>query len=204
MNIEGLEPETQQLISQFNKVINDPKSRQNFINNPSEGLKQMGLTIDGLQQEALTMGLQNLALAHNFDSTDKANTGTKPQNTQSLHKASDFEKYFHWHVGILGCQLRIDHEAIKQLPGPIDAIGLLAGVTFGVVKAAGVAGPNAVVVALGLAYWGAIFTAYVITLPLLDQGKGVYLTVSWPQIGIAAASGGLLAVAALPVPTTVV
>ena len=200
MNIEGLEPDAQKWVTHFNQIISDPVSRENFINNPAEIFNDFDLAVDANQKDAVMRGLQSVALAHDFGNRSSA----KSFSTKlSKNLASDFEKYFHWNIYIWGCELRIDHEAIKQLPGPVDASGILAGTTFAVVKAAGAIGPNAVVIALGLAYWGAIFTAYVITLPLLYKGKGVHLSVTGPQFGVAVASGGLLAFAALPVPTTV-
>lgn len=195
MNIQGLEPEAQKWVTNFNNLIADPKSRQEFIENPT--LKSIGLNIEDEQQEAVIRSLQTVALSQKFGNMNS----DSPAKFKSVN-TSDFEKYFHWKVKVYGFELKIDHEAIKQLPNAIDAIGLLAGTTFAVVKAMGAVGPNAVMIALGLAYWGAIFTAYVITLPLIDKGKGVNLTITWPQLGMAVASGGLLALAALPIPTT--
>lgn len=37
-----------------------------------------------------------------------------------------------------------------------------------------------------------------------DRGKGIYLTITHPQIAMAIASGGLLGAAIMPIPTAVV
>ncbi len=197
MIINGLEPEAQKWVTNFSNLIADPKSRQDFINNPVDNLKSIGLALEADQQDAVISSLQAVALSHKFENTDD---NIKAKKSKAV--SSDFKKHFHWKVEFYGFELKIDHEAIKQLPNPVDAIGLLAEATFSAVIAAGAVGPNAVVIALGVAYWGAIFTAYVIMLPLIDEGKGVNLTITWPQISIAVASGGLLALAALPIPTT--
>lgn len=198
MKIQGLDPKAQAWLNQFNEAMQDPERRQQLINDPLASFEQLGLAIDPAQQAALRQSLQSAAMAASFEDSDGATALKGKQSAKSL------ESYFHWRVEFWGFVMRIDHEAIKQLPTGTEAIGTLAAAAFGVVKAAGAIGPTAVVVALGLVYWGAIFTAYVVTLPLLDQGKGVYLTISYPQLAIAAASGGLLGFAALPVPTTVV
>ena len=197
MNIKGLEPEAQKWVTNFNNLIANPDSLQDFVNNPVSHLKTIGLNLNADQQDAVVRSLQAVALSQKFEVT-----GENSKAKSSKAKSNDFEKYFHWKVEIYGFELKIDHQAIKQLPGPVDAIGLLAGATFAVVKAAGAVGPNAVMIALGVAYWGAIFTAYVIMLPIIDEGNGVNLTITWPQLGLAVASGGLLALAALPIPTT--
>jgi len=100
--------------------------------------------------------------------------------------------------------MRMDHEAVAELPNGIDAIGMLAGAAMAVVKAAAVIGPTAAVVAMGAAYWAAVFTAYIVIIPEIDQGNGVYLTITWPQIALFGASGGLIGPALAPIPTAVV
>ena len=65
-------------------------------------------------------------------------------------------------------------------------------------------GPAGAMALLGLAYWGALLTAYAGLLPLIDQGKGVYLTFSWPQLAAVVASGGILGLALFPIPTAVI
>jgi len=198
MQVEGLDPKAQEWLDQFNAALQDPRKRQALISDPKSSLKEFGLPIDEQHREGVIKGLQAAAMAVGIN---------EAQDTSTLlakKAGGDLGQHFHWSIEWWGFVMRIDHEAIKQLPKGLEAVGTLATAAFGVVKAAGVIGPNAVVVALGLAYWGAIFTAYIVTLPLLDTGKGVYLTITWPQLAAVAASGGLLGLAALPIPTTVV
>ena len=201
MNIQDFDPKTQQWLTQFNAAMADAGQRRAFIDSPLESLKQLGGSIDATQHDAVARGIQAASLAFEFRSRQEQ---AAARGQLSKQQSSDFEKYFHLKVEWWGFVMRIDHAAIKELPKGLAAVGTLAEAAVGVVKAAAEAGPLAVVVALGLAYWGAIFTAYMVLLPELDKGKGVYLTVTWPQIGIAVASGGLIGFAALPVPTTVV
>ena len=65
-------------------------------------------------------------------------------------------------------------------------------------------GPAALVVLGSAVLWGAVITAYVLILPEIDRGKGIYLTITHPQIAMAIASGGLLGAAMMPIPTAVV
>jgi len=201
VNIQEFDPQTQKWLSQFEAAMADTDKRRAFIDSPLVSLQELGGAIDPSLQEAVARGIQTTALTYEFQNKQLK---TLSKGKAKKKSSRDMEEYFHLKVEWWGIVIRVDHAAIAELPKGLDAVGTLAEAAFGVVEAAGEAGPLAVLVALGLVYWGAVFTAYMVVLPEIDQGKGVYLTITWPQIATAVASGGLIAFAALPIPTAVV
>ncbi len=201
MKAKDSDVKAQKWMAQLNAVMTDADKRRVFLESPIDAMQKIGGSIDVAQQAAVARGFHAAALAHELQSRQDLGAF---EVTRSKKQANNFEQHFHLKVEWWGFVMRVDHAAIKELPKGLDAVGTLAEAAFGVMKAAGEAGPLAPVIAMGLIYWGAIFTAYMVLLPELDKGKGVYLTVTWPQVGIAVASGGIIGFAALPVPTTVV
>lgn len=198
MDTAGIDPKTQQLLDLFDATRNDPAGRAELIRSPIDVLADAGLPVEPGHQVAVAQGLRSAAIA--AAAMGSPSTGEE----RPLAKGIDFEQHFHVNVEWWGIVVRMDHEAVRELPQGLEAIGTLASAAAGAVKAAGAIGPGAAAVALGLAFWGAVFTAYVVVIPAIDQGKGVYLTITWPQIALYGASAGILGPALLPIPTAVV
>ena len=140
MKIEGMDPAVQQWLDQFNAALQDPRKRQALINDPKSSLKEFGLPVDEQHRPGVIQGLQAAAMAMGMQE------GQQDTSTLLARKAGgDLGKHFHWSIEWWGFVMRIDHAAIKELPKGLEAVGTLATAAFGVVKAAGVIGPNAVV-----------------------------------------------------------
>ncbi len=200
MNEQSLNTQVEAWLAEFNVTMADDQQRRTFIDDPQAGLKTLNLPTEGPHQQAFLQSLQMVAAIHALQNSDQAQG-----NSKALQKKSNaFEQHFNMKINLLGFVMQVDHAAIKQLPNGKDAIAKLAETAAEVMRVAGEGGPLAPLILIGLLYWSAIFTAYAVVLPEIDQGKGVYLTVSWPQVYLAVASGGLIALAALPVPTAVV
>jgi len=201
MNKQETNTEIQSWLNDFNGMIADDKKRQAFLADPIGVMKDSGISVDTRHLNSFAAGLQALALNEEMQHR---------QNTQSLSSAQlqsrghSFDDLFHMKTELWGIVMRVDHEAVKQLPKGADAIKKLSEAATEVMRVAGEGGVLGPFIAIGVLYWNVIFTAYTVIMPTIDQGKGVYLTISWPQIMFAVASGGLVAIAALPVPTAVV
>ncbi len=201
MNDVALNPQTQKMLDYFESAQNNPAKRAAIINSPLEVMSNLGLEIKPEHQAAVLQSLRALALS--FES-QPVHTKTFTANNANILKADNvFEKHFHVSAELWGIVVRVDHEVIKQLPEGGEAIEEIAAAAGGVMAAATSLGPAGAMALLGLAYWGALLTAYAGLLPLIDQGNGVYLTFTWPQLVAVVASGGILGLALFPIPTAV-
>ncbi|MGE3346225.1 MAG: hypothetical protein AB7I35_02190 [Ramlibacter sp.] len=195
MNSIALDPKSQAMMALFSKDNVTDANRQSLLDDPLAALASIGIEVDAARREAVAQGLRAVVLSH------------APAAPAGLLKAkrgsNEFEQYIHVSAELWGMVVRIDHEAIKQLPRGMKAIEPLAEGIGAVMSVSSALGPAAVVIFGGLAFWSAVLTAYVLVLPEIDRGKGVYLTITWPQMAAVVASGGLLGFAMLPIPTAV-
>ncbi|MDO3382720.1 hypothetical protein [Gilvimarinus algae] len=203
MTKTSFSPQQQAWMNQFNEIMADPQKREEFLRDPLAAMQRMGADLNSPHIRAFASGLESMVMTEELKQRPGALSKTQ-QPMLLKAKSNAFEEHFHVSIEFWGVVMRVDHEAIKQLPKGSDAIKKLAETATEVMRVAGEGGPLAPFIAIGLLYWYAVFTAYTVVMPAIDQGKGVYLTISWPQIGLAIASGGLIAAAAFPVPTAVV
>lgn len=208
MNDQVFNPKTQELLDLFSEAKNDSSKLNALIKSPIETLESLGITVDPIFHDAVIQGLNSLSYSdqrHNLEPTiHTMDPSAGGSSILRRTKPNDLEKYIHVSAELWGIVVKIDHQAVAELPKGTKAIEPLAEAIGAIMAASAGLGPAAVIALLGLAYWGAILTAYVLLLPVLDKGKGVYLTVTWPQIASGVASGGMLAIAMMPIPTTVV
>lgn len=209
MDTQGLDPKTQELLALFSEAQNDSAKMAALMASPIEAMEKLGIEVDPQMSAAVTQGLRSAALISSPAGAESpakrpAAKRTMARSAGSATPAPRFEDHIKVSAEFWGIVVTLDHTAVSELPKGDDGIDTIAAAVAGVCSASTALGPAAVMAILGLAYWGAILTAYFFVLPPLDQGKGVYLTVTWPQIAAGVASGGMLGLAMLPIPTTVV
>lgn len=197
----ALDPTAEAMMALFSeKNINGP-NRETLLQDPLAALATLGIEVDPAYRAAVEAGLRSLILA---SSATAAPSAGDRRALAAKQAQNPFEQYVHVSVKLWGVVIRIDHEAIAQLPKGKAAIEPLAEGIGAVMAVSSALGPAALVVFGAAALWGAILTAYVLVLPAIDKGKGIYLTITWPQIATAVASGGLFGAAMMPIPTAVV
>jgi len=201
MNQIALDPNAEAMMSLFSEKNATGPNREALLGDPLGSLATLGIEVDPIHRAAVEQGLRSLILAYSVPAAPSALQG---QALAAKRPENPFEQYVHVSVKLWGVVVRIDHEAIDQLPKGMAAIKPLAEGIGAVMAVSSALGPAALVVFGGLALWSAILTAYVLVLPAIDRGKGIYLTITWPQVAATVASGGLLAIGMMPIPTAVV
>ncbi|MBX3654489.1 MAG: hypothetical protein KIS62_12925 [Ramlibacter sp.] len=195
MNSIALDPQSQAMMALFSSEQVTDANRQSLLDDPLAALASIGIEVDAVHRDAVAQGLRAVVLSH---------ASAAPAGLLKAKRApNEFEKYIHVAAKPWGVVVRIDHEAISQLPRGLKAIEPLAEGIGAVMAVSSALGPAAVAIFGGLAFWSAVLTAYVLILPAIDRGKGVYLTITWPQMAAVVASGGLLGFSMLPIPTAV-
>ena len=215
MDTRGLNPKTRELLALFSEAQNDSKKMAALMEAPLDAMAKLGIEVDPKFSNAVAQGLRSAALITNPDggkSTAKRSVAKRvsakgigaKKKSVSVGATNNFEQSVHVSAELWGIVVKLDHKAVAELPKGEDGIDTIAAALAAACEASVELGPIGIAVILGLAYWGAILSVYLLILPSLDKGKGVYLTISWPQIAIGVASGGILAMAMMPVPTTVI
>lgn len=201
MNQIALDPNAEAMIALFSEESINGPNREALLRDPLASLATLGIEVAPIHRVAVEQGLRSLILAH---SAPAAPTAGKNRALAAKRAENPFEQYVHVSVELWGVVVRIDHEAIAQLPKGMSAIEPLAEGIGAVMAVSAALGPAALVIFGALSFWSAVLTAYVLVLPQIDRGKGIYLTITWPQVAAAVASGGILGFALLPIPTAVV
>lgn len=197
MQSPSSDPKTQELLDLFEAARTDPRKQQALLRQPREVFPALA-SIDPELRDAVARGIQ--AAAGAIAPTPEA--GAKRSLAKSGVKSfgGNIQAKVEW----WGVVVTLDHAAVQELPNGVDGIGGLAEAAVTAMAAVAKTGPIAPLLVAGIAYWTAVFAAYFIIIPAIDQGKGIYLTISWPQIALFTASGGLFGPVLFPVPTAVI
>jgi len=167
------------LTSLIEKAESDPQTLKRVIADPLAELESLGIEVEEEFRGPVAVSLKSFA--QTLSEKDKpvaiplaAAAGAKPAP-------------FYLYVRPWGVVLRLDETATGQVKGGMGfATGVAAAVTAACATAPDATLSKFLAVVIGL--FTAALAAYAGLIDLIDRGKGVYLTVTWPQIIIPGAA----------------
>lgn len=180
-------PEYREKIDELNKYFanakDDPLLLKRMREDPLGVLQSMDIPVEDQFKEAVTLQLRAVA-----DLTSLQTRGSEEKLMLASDMPPEVQQALEFWVKPWGLVLVVREPAVKYLQGG-GRIG--SGVLSIIAAAAGVTGPLGVGIALILGVYASILGIYLGVITLIDQGKGVYITETWPQIVLFSTPFGL-------------
>lgn len=193
MNVQAdvvIEEKRKALMSYF-ETSSDKEKINSLIQNPETVLQDLDIKVDEKFKKAVKVGLKQA-----FQTYSKSNHVLKSEGLLSMDEsmpmmASEAESGIQFSVQAWGLVLELDENATASV---VNGINIAAGISAAITAVAAVTEVGAPVAILTGIFSG-FCVAYGSTISMINNGNGVYLTLTWPQIALA------LIVPPIPVPT---
>ena len=186
-----LKEQSESMLKIFEKAKTDLTLREELQKDPLAVLNKIGIDVEDTFKQIVSRQLESLA---RFGFSDQLPTNAEIKTSVLTETPADFT----FSANGWGVVLTCNETATQKIENGLNVVAAIS---------AAVAASAAYLSAAEISFIAACFSAfcwgYASTIGLVDQGNGVYLTITWIQIAITMANPALGPASLTPIPTAV-